>query len=531
MKLDFLKQPYLFGADRMLADFLKPDDLCFTIQEEIAPKIKLEDFEDMYKGGGRPPMSPKILLLVLILQYLERLSDRAAAYNLRYRLDWKIVFGLELDFKGIHPTTLVYFRDRLIESKKASYAFDKVLEHLKSIGLIKKGATQRIDSTHIIGSVRELGRLELFHDTLRLFCEDILSIREFFNPLIQERVDFYSEDISIRGISDLQKAKYISEAGLAMKVLIDWVRRSPEPLKIKDKSTFKTLVTVFEQNFIDINPDPDGEPKLIKIATGKDHISSPHEPEARYASKGNKSWLGYKAQVAETVGEVNKDEKNNVNFITFIDVQDATDHDGTAIAPYIESQKKNDILPSEVYGDTHYNSSSNIEALIKEGVDLKGPVAPVPSKIADEKNQGFKVDLERKKVVCPEGKESKTFATWQNGKIAGSFHEEHCRSCNSQDICKPEKRGKRIALRAESELLIQRRALMETDEFKKEMHKRNGIEGTLSGIVRGQGMRRSRFRGKEKTRLQLKFSGAAANISRLHRKNVANLAQIQKNAA
>ncbi len=61
MKLGFLKQQYLFGADRMLADFLRPGDICFTIQEEIAPKINLDDFEDMYKDGGRPPMSPKVL--------------------------------------------------------------------------------------------------------------------------------------------------------------------------------------------------------------------------------------------------------------------------------------------------------------------------------------------------------------------------------------------------------------------------------------------------------------------------------------
>jgi len=61
-----------------------------------------------------------------MMQYLERLSDRAAAQNLRYRLDWKIAFGLELDFNGIHPTTLVYFRNRLIENDKASYAFDQV---------------------------------------------------------------------------------------------------------------------------------------------------------------------------------------------------------------------------------------------------------------------------------------------------------------------------------------------------------------------------------------------------------------------
>jgi hypothetical protein len=31
-----------------------------------------------------------------LFQFLEGLSDRAAAFNLRYRIDWKIALGLEL---------------------------------------------------------------------------------------------------------------------------------------------------------------------------------------------------------------------------------------------------------------------------------------------------------------------------------------------------------------------------------------------------------------------------------------------------
>ena len=43
-------------------------------------------------------------------------------------------------------------------------------------------------------------------------------------------------------------------------------------------------------------------------------------------------------------------------------------------------------------------------------------------------------------------------------------------------------------------------------------------------LVRGQGMRRSRHRGKNKLQLQLKFTGAAANILRLHRKRQTEVA-------
>ena len=38
----------------MLSDFLRSEDLCFTLQHEFAPRINITDFEVMYSDGGRP---------------------------------------------------------------------------------------------------------------------------------------------------------------------------------------------------------------------------------------------------------------------------------------------------------------------------------------------------------------------------------------------------------------------------------------------------------------------------------------------
>lgn len=497
-------------------DFLKSDDICFTIQKEISPLVNIEDFEGMYQEGGRPPVSPRLLTMVLIMQYIERLSDRAAAANLRYRIDWKIAFGLELEFAGIHPTTLVYFRDRLLANDRASYAFDKVLGHLTDAGLVRKNAKQRIDSTHVIGLVRELSRIELLHETLRVFCNETEQYKSRLSSALCEQQEYYGDKISIRGISDVQKERFISEAGLAMQEFIVW-GQSVKELPIKELESFKTLVTVFNQNFVNEDgdpPEPTKPVKLKKVATGKGHVSSPHEPEARYANKGKKEWLGYKAQVAETTS----DEQGDVNFITFIDVNDATDHDGAAVEDFLKDQVDRDILPKIVYGDTHYNSSENITDAASIGVDLKGPVCPVPGEKFNAKNSGFAANSEEMTIACPSGKKTRIESQWSDGRVAATFDKETCNDCNRVDTCQPGSNGKRIVVRPESTLLKERRALMETQEFKIEMHRRNGIEGTLSGLVRGQGMRRSRHRGKSKLQLQLKFTGAAANIVRLHRK-------------
>jgi transposase len=67
-------------------------------------------------------------------------------------------------------------------------------------------------------------------------------------------------------------------------------------------------------------------------------------------------------------------------------------------------------------------------------------------------------------------------------------------------------------------LLQDRRREMQTEDFKKEMHRRNGIEGTQSELVRGYGLRQARYRGFAKIRLHNYLIGAACNLRRLFRR-------------
>jgi hypothetical protein len=62
--------------------------------------------------------------------------------------------------------------------------------------------------------------------------------------------------------------------------------------------------------------------------------------------------------------------------------------------------------------------------------------------------------------------------------------------------------------------LQERRREQKSKGFGQRMHKRNAIEGTISELVRGHGLRRARYRGLEKVRLQNYFIGAACNAKR-----------------
>jgi hypothetical protein len=64
------------------------------------------------------------------------------------------------------------------------------------------------------------------------------------------------------------------------------------------------------------------------------------------------------------------------------------------------------------------------------------------------------------------------------------------------------------------DLVEQRRKEMKERGFSKDMHPRNGIEGTHSELVRGHGMRRTKYRGLSRVGLSNYFIGAACNVKR-----------------
>ena len=94
-----------------------------------------------------------------------------------------------------------------------------------------------------------------------------------------------------------------------------------------------------------------------------------------------------------------------------------------------------------------------------------------------------------------------------------------CGNCPLREQCVSTGQSHRtLVVGAWYSLLQARRREMQTEAFKEEMHRRNGIEGTQSELVRRYGLRHARYRGQAKVRLQNYLIGAACNIRRLFRR-------------
>jgi IS5 family transposase len=68
---------------------------------------------------------------------------------------------------------------------------------------------------------------------------------------------------------------------------------------------------------------------------------------------------------------------------------------------------------------------------------------------------------------------------------------------------------------AEYEALRQARQRHHTDAFLERYHLRAGVAGLIAPAVNSHGLRRSRYRGLAKTRLQHLATAAALNLSRV----------------
>ncbi len=89
--------------------------LCMRVADALGPVYQDCQFASLFPRRGQPASAPGRLALVVVLQFVEDLSDREAADAVRGRIDWKYALGLALTDPGFDHTVLSEFRTRLIE--------------------------------------------------------------------------------------------------------------------------------------------------------------------------------------------------------------------------------------------------------------------------------------------------------------------------------------------------------------------------------------------------------------------------------
>jgi len=495
-----------------------------TLCDKLGSLFNDEAFAELFAWQGQEGVSPGLLAMVTVMQFMEGLTDRQGAEAVRSRIDWKYVLGLPLKDSGFDYSILSSFRARLLNGQQETLLFDQVLDKLKAHGLLKGKAQQRTDSTHVVAAIRDLNRLECVGETLRRLLDDLARVvpEWLMSQISPDWFDRYGSRIEAYRLPDNKSDREALQGQIGQDgcQLLTAIYSDLAPTWLRELPAVDVMLRVWRQQYY-LEGDQVHWRDDKNLPPFKLLIVSPDDIEARNRTKRETNWSGYAAHLTETC------QAAELNLITNVLTTPATTADVEVTPTIHQNLADKDLLPEEHFVDTAYTSVDNLlEATDKHNIDLIGPVAGGGSWQA-KADQGFDVSCfavnwDNQIVTCPQGKTSQNWHLRQE-KYGHHYFEirfapADCHPCPHRLDCTKSKRGIRvIALKpqVEYDTLKRARDRQQTDDFKTKYKKRAGIEGTISQGVRSFELRRCRYLGLAKTHLQHLATAAAMNLTRI----------------
>ncbi len=486
----------------------------------VGELLEAADFTAMYSALGQSAIHPGLLALATLLQHLEGISDRQAVERMEDSILWKYALRLDPEKPVWDASVYTEFRTRLLNSNSSELIFDKLLNVAQEMGFLDT-SKQRTDATHILSAAKLMNRVELVHECVYDCINELLDEAPSFLMKINKRswaTRYFSErpynyrvpktDVARKELADsiAQDATYILEE----------ISKSAEADRLKELMSVKILYRVLIEQFDDSDNGPSFKTNKELGAAGK-RLSSPEDLDATCGSKRGGTWLGYKAHFTETFGA------NVPHLITNVRTTQAHVNDSLVFEQIHQDLKSKGLKPDQHLVDSGY---VNVEIFSKcqDKYEILA-LARITDRHTWQGKAGkgfdhhhFAIDWHAEKVTCPAGKLS---SNWKpkggaDGVVNVSFPVEECSNCPFKVDCTTSaSRNLQFKAKPIYDWMQSQRQLQQTDEFKKQMGKRSGIESTISYLVSKTGIRRSPYLGQAKVHLNNILAAAAINAIRI----------------
>ena len=202
------------------------------------------------------------------------------------------------------------FRSRLVAGAMETALLEALLARLGELGLVGAGMPQRTDSTHVLGRIRDLNRLELAGETVRAALEALAAaapgwlagvIDASWQEVYGQRIDDFRLPDSKARRADLA-VRYGRDGYHLLRQVHGPARRAG----CAGLPAVQALRRIWIQQFC---LDARGGEKVIwrgdeqGLPPARSRLVSPYDPDARYAEKRGKGWTGYKVHLSETCHE------------------------------------------------------------------------------------------------------------------------------------------------------------------------------------------------------------------------------------
>jgi transposase len=475
-----------------------------------------DDLQDMYcPDNGRPSLPPSLMSGVLLLQFHDDVSDEEAVQRLMFDLRWQVALNLPTDFPGFDPSSLTYFRQRLIEHQKERYAFDRFVKVGREAGFIPDRVTLLTDTTRTKGAGAVMDTYTLLRKGIRKLLKQCgyaaAAKQRGLSPETQRLIATYVEQdrkAKFDWTDPQQRAAQLRVLFQDAEAALDLASAHMDDDDVR--STGWLLVKILGD---DLTQDDQGQPQIAE-GTAPDRIVSITDPEMRHGRKSSaQRFDGFKAAVTtEQSSEM------------ILDIQDmrAAGSDGQELMPTIDRVEQHiGVTVERVIGDGAYGSGENRAACAThqdQPVDLVAPLARPADPDVDK--SAFAIDLATQTAICPQGHT----VMGQTGSpklglptLRFTFPRTTCEACPLFERCVRSKTAGRTVQTHPYEAYLQAvRQRQQTDEFKDVYRLRPPVERKQAELV-DHGLRNTRYLGHPKRQLQRLWQGAATNLSRLFR--------------
>lgn len=495
-----------FFDDYIWQNFIPKDHKLVKIKEFLRVDFVDDLVRDTYNNensAGRNPIDPKVLFMSCLLEFIENLSDVEAAKKIFEVPLYRYFVGLGPQDKAPDDSTISFFRTQRMGEEKFKEAFDQIINQLFGAGLID-GKIQSQDATDIRGGIAIFNSFQLLNK-----CRE--NVLRAVKRLDEKLYDKWIREYDFKTIPNPKdKQKHFEELIDVCRKLFKEVLKHRKLLKDKKLNRETTILNRAISERKDEYFDKEGkkqkkedEAKII----GK--MINPSDPDTNWGAKSDKKFFaGYKI-------ESNMDHKYGI--ITAIEADKAGHSEEKSAASLLKQQKDNlGLIPEHFTADAKYDYGNTRAELRFAGVQN----IYIPLVHAKNKEGGFTLDdfdFEGGNLICPAGYPAQN---WHADDIKLGFEYKFnagvCSRCELKIECTASKcYGRRVFIASAQ---FERKAAVSfnaTEEYEIMMKgERWKIEPRQADLKNNHGLKKARYRGLSRVRIQAYLTAMASNLKK-----------------
>jgi hypothetical protein len=463
-----------------------------------------DDFAGLYsKSQGRPSIPPSVMVKALLCATHDKTSDYETSRRTRVDSDWKAAMGVDDWFGGIGATTFSLMRARMVLHDADNKLFAKTLQRAVELRVFKGKLTAIIDSSPVHGAGAAADTYQLLRKLAGTLAR---AMGAALDPALSAAA---LSAAAVKADIDWQDPGQRREQLEKMVVLAVGILDAAESSPVKDDATVVEAADLLAQ-VIDQDVTVDGDRLAIVEGVAPDRVISHSDPEMRHGRKSAaRRFDGHKLDVI-----VDEDSE----LVLGVDVRAGNAGDGEGVAGLLaQVQATPGIEVETLLGDMAYSDGDVRVAVEGHGAALVAKVPPVSNSGRFPKTD-FTVDLAAKSVLCPAGHTTTTVKKTKDhkGRRAAMyvFDKDLCAVCPLRDSCVGGKGGRTIMVGVHEARIQAARAAQVDPATKALLRSRCKVERKIDHL-QDLGMRKARYRGRRKTRLQALLAATVANIKRL----------------